>query len=337
LERHPNNFEALARLIDLLRRAGKLADCQQFLDLAERSSAKIPLSPGYNYCKGLHAWYSGNSHMALKHFNLARKDSLWGEKAVLLMIKICLNPDNETTGGEVFQNTEPESLVADRKENDMLSVKAAEKLLHDLRPTNAQSAMTVRILENYCLIATKVKNNVERALESFMEIVATQSDHVPGLLGSAIAFMILKQTPRARNQLKRIAKMSWNPIDAEEFEKAWLLLADIYIMTNKYDMAQDLIKKCCQNNAACFKAWEYSGYINEKEASYKDAAMNYEKAWQFSNFSNPTIGFKLAFNYLKAKRYVDAIDVCHKVLHNHPNYPKIKKDILEKARANIRV
>ena len=54
-------------------------------------------------------------------------------------------------------------------------------------------------------------------------------------------------------------------------------------------------------------------YINEKEASYKDAAMNYEKAWQFSNFSNPTIGFKLAFNYLKAKRYVDAIDVCHKV------------------------
>lgn len=25
------------------------------------------------------------------------------------------------------------------------------------------------------------------------------------------------------------------------------------------------------------------------------------------------IGYKLAFNYLKGKRYVDAIDVCHKV------------------------
>lgn len=24
-------------------------------------------------------------------------------------------------------------------------------------------------------------------------------------------------------------------------------------------------------------------------------------------------GYKLAFNYLKAKRHVDAIDVCHKV------------------------
>ena len=41
---------------------------------------------------------------------------------------------------------------------------------------------------------------------------------------------------------------------------------------------------------ACFKAWEYHGYVNEKEASYKDAAINYERAWQFSNFTNPTIG-----------------------------------------------
>ena len=36
--------------------------------------------------------------------------------------------------------------------------------------------------------------------------------------------------------------------DAEDFERAWLLLADIYIMNSKYDMAQDLIKKCIQHN-----------------------------------------------------------------------------------------
>lgn len=29
----------------------------------------------------------------------------------------------------------------------------------------------------------------------------------------------------------------------------------------------------------------------------------------------PVSGYKLAFNYLKAKRHVDAIDVCHKVGH----------------------
>ena len=36
-----------------------------------------------------------------------------------------------------------------------------------------------------------------------------QRDHLPSLLGMATAYMYLKQTPRARNQLKRVAKMNW--------------------------------------------------------------------------------------------------------------------------------
>ena len=78
--------------------------------------------------------------------------------------------------------------------------------------------------------------------------VLLQKDHVPALLGMATAHMILKQTPRARNQLKRIAKMNWNPIDAEDFERSWLLLADIYIQSAKYDMAEELIKRCLRHN-----------------------------------------------------------------------------------------
>lgn len=64
----------------------------------------------------------------------------------------------------------------------------------------------------------------------------------------ATAYMILKQTPKARNQLKRIAKMTWNPIEAEELEKSWLLLADIYIQSAKYDMAEELLKRCLCHN-----------------------------------------------------------------------------------------
>jgi len=44
----------------------------------------------------------------------------------------------------------------------------------------------------------------------------------------------------------------------------------------------------------------------------------------------------LAFNYLKAKRYVDAINICQKVLKIQENYPKIKKDVLDKARMSLR-
>ena len=60
----------------------------------------------------------------------------------------------------------------------------------------------------------------------------------------------------------------------------------------------------------------------EKEQAYKDAADKYLRAWKLENKRDPQLGFRLAFNYLKAKRHVEAIDVCHKVLENAPEFPK---------------
>ncbi|XP_066301202.1 tetratricopeptide repeat protein 21B-like [Branchiostoma lanceolatum] len=331
LERSPEHYEALSRLIDLLRRAGRLDDVPKFLTQAENASSRAPMDPGFNYCKGLQEWYTGNPNNALKLFNIGRKDREWSQKAVVNMIEICLNPDNETIGGETFESVTDDASSA---ESEKITVKTAEKLIKELKAD--PNSYKQRILENYVLMATKSKSNVEKALSAFMEIVTVERDHVGSLLGMATAYMILKQTPRARNQLKRIAKMNWTFEDAEDFEKSWLLLADVYIQSGKYDMASELLKKCLQHNKSCCKAYEYMGFIMEKEQAYRDASNNYELAWKYSNQSNPTIGYKLGFNYMKAKRYVDAVDICHKVLAVHPNYPKIRKDILEKARGMMR-
>ena len=104
---------------------------------------------------------------------------------------------------------------------------------------------------------------------------------------------------------------------------------------------------------SCSKAWEYLGFIAEKEQAFKDAADHYEKAWRHSHCRSPAVGeyvsvviatfshtptgYRLAFNYLKARKYVEAVEVCHKVLHHHPTYPRIRKDVLDKARHNIRL
>ena len=44
---------------------------------------------------------------------------------------------------------------------------------------------------------------------SVFSLLLFQSEHVGVIYGAATAFMVLKQTPKARNQLKRIAKSSW--------------------------------------------------------------------------------------------------------------------------------
>lgn len=274
--------------------------------------------------------------MALKEFNVCRRDAEWGERAISHMIEIFLNPDNDTFGGEALES------VADYATNnesssdsEMLSILTAEKLLKELCQ-NPKSLRT-QILECNTLLATKQKAEIERALNGYMAILNTEKDYVPALLGMSIAYMLQKQPPKARNQLKRVAKMDYIAEFGEDFEKCWLLLADTYIQGGKYDLATELLKRVLENNKSSAKAWEYMGFIMEKETSYKDAAINYESAWKLQQETNPSIGFKLAFNYLKSRRYIEAIDVCHKVLNGYPDYPKIRKDILEKARASLRL
>jgi tetratricopeptide repeat protein 21B len=74
----------------------------------------------------------------------------------------------------------------------------------------------------------------------------------------------------------------------------------------------------------------------EKEQAYKDAADCYLKCWNLTRKTDPVIGYKLAFNYLKAKRYTEAIEISHMVLKQQPDYPKIRTEILEKSRSYLR-
>ena len=57
--------------------------------------------------------FTGNPNAALKYFNKARKDSVYGYPATYDMIEICLNPDEETIGGTVFDggNDDDESVT----------------------------------------------------------------------------------------------------------------------------------------------------------------------------------------------------------------------------------
>jgi tetratricopeptide repeat protein 21B len=90
---------------------------------------------------------------------------------------------------------------------------------------------------------------------------------------------------------------------------AWLLMADYYISVNKFDLAEKELTKVLKYNKSNVKAEEYMGLIKEKEKAYVDAAEHYAAAFKMSNNKNPGVGFRLAFNYLKAGRYVDTVDV----------------------------
>ena len=318
----PDNFVALSRYVMMLRRAGKLKDAPEFFSAAEKMGPRTKYSAGLHYCRGLYSWYSNNISEAIEEFNAARRDGEWGNQALVNMIQIYLNPDNENLWDEAEVGPE-------QTEN----IRTATKLFHELGDERTDRN---RVVQAYILISSKSPNNLETAATKFLEILETNQNYIPALLGLAIAYMLLNRQSKARNHLKRIASMAYDQHAAEEFETTYLLLADIYVGRAKYDLAQELCKKALTHNKSSGKAWETLGLVMEKEQSYQDAAESYEKAWECEGEASATIGFKLAFNYLKAKRYVEAIDVCNKVLKEFPNYPKIRTKILDKAYEGLR-
>jgi tetratricopeptide repeat protein 21B len=345
LEKKPENFTAMVRYVQLLRRAGRLEDALPVFESAEKlvRPGQKP-DPGFSFAKGLYHRYTNSSAEALKHFNNGRfpKDNPWSQMSIVNMIEVYIMPDGEN----LWEDSENRESTSD-------NIRTAEKLLAEVSDPEKRA-----VLEGYCLIASKRQANLEKAVNKFFEIVsatdaklepeksASQGDeegvavsdkiNVPALVGLATALQLLKQTPKARNHLKRVAKVEFRGENDDSFERGWLLLADIYIQSGKYDLAQELLKKAIQANKSCSRAWEYMGLIFEKEQSYNDAADCYDNAWKLAKQADPGIGYKLAFNYLKARKYVNCIDICHQVLSAHPSYPKIRKDVLERARSMLR-
>ncbi len=91
-----------------------------------------------------------------------------------------------------------------------------------------------------------------------------------------------------------------------------------------------------RENKSCGKAEEYMGLIREKEQAYADASDFYEKAFNLTSRKSASIGYRLAYNYFKARRFVECLEVCRQVLEVNPSYTSIRTDIQEKAIMAIR-
>ncbi|TSK16080.1 WD repeat-containing protein 48 [Bagarius yarrelli] len=320
LAKHPDNFCALVQFLHMLRWTGRLNDVLSFFEDCEAFSSTILTEPGYNYCKGLYYWHVYRVQEAMMHLNQARRDAEWGGNALELMVHISLNPDKKTFGGEVFENSDEGSsssvsLVLD--DEKLMGMNIAQNLLRDFQPCSRSSQDRATILYNLCLIYSKEPKQIEGAVQILSDMIEKKAMLVTSLLLVAQALLLLKQGPKARNFLKRISKMQWNPDIAENFEKSCLLLADMYIKAGKYVNADKLLDDCIRYNKSCSKAYEYKGFIMENDQRFKDAAEQYELAWKYSYCTDPAIGYRLAFNYLKYKNYTQAIDVCHQMSISH--------------------
>jgi len=114
------------------------------------------------------------------------------------------------------------------------------------------------------------------------------------------------------------------------------MMADAHIAQRDFEKAADNLNKVLQHNKSNVKAQEYMGLIKEKEKDHFSAAHHYQQAFQMSNNKNPSVGYRLAFNYMKAQRYTDTIDIGRQILKVYPDFPQVRNELMAKARQHIR-
>lgn len=184
LELIPADYLALDKAIGLLRRAGQLPDALRLLKEAEQHDKRFVAHPGYHYCSGLYARFTNDIGKAIASFNLARRDSLFAAFSLAHMIELYLNPDQEGIWEE--KDTGPVD------EETRQHIAAAEELLRELKLVAGSEDMRVRVLEGYCLLSTRNKVAVDKAMQTFAELLDVNQEYLPAVLGMATGFMIEK-------------------------------------------------------------------------------------------------------------------------------------------------
>jgi tetratricopeptide repeat protein 21B len=321
----PSYYHVLANLIDYMRKCGQFQDIKGILEKVQKKCPN-PNDPGLCFCKGLFFKYSRNAKEALNEFIKAKRGSQFCAESIINMIDIYLNPDQEL----MYTSLQSDGGV---KQVDPENLKAADNLVKELAAKYPGPIATIQ--EAYVYMFTKGK--MDRVHEKLQEVLTQKGEFIPALLASAIGRSIQGKQSDAKNTLKILAKKGFCNEYSEELEKAWLLQADYMIYNDNFNEADEMLKRCNRYNLSCGKAEEYLGLIDEKKQNFKGAAEHYERAWKLCMQKSPSIGYRLAFNYLKSKKYIECIDICKNILQTYPDFQKIEKEVLSKARAALRV
>jgi tetratricopeptide repeat protein 21B len=337
LQGHPTDYIILFKCIYILKRLGKLNECEGLLERAAEQDPKA--SCGLHVCKGLFQRYMNDERGAILSFNKARKDGFWSGVAIKEMASLYLASSFDRVWEDGFEEGKQEEDRVSRTQEEQ-NMRVALRLVSELQRAKFNMLFTLwdkQIITFKAYILSKEPSLMQKAEDALKSIVEENRDFVPGILLLATLYMIQENGTKARNSLKTIkGKKNFNERWSWEFITSYLLLAKSNVHKGKYDLAEDICKECLRLDSSSVEAWEVLGLIYEKERSFVDAAESYEKAWTLSYYRSPTLGFKLAFNYLKAERYVEAIQVSEKILKEFPNHPTVQTEILNRAWESIR-
>lgn len=363
LEANPLEFEVLAQCVRLLKLAGRLSDASKIVATSERAGRVASKEPGLRYCQGMMHQYQNQPVEAIACFNDARHSAVWGVRAVERMVWLYVCPDGDavwrtartTDGDEEDEAVEGEggSFGSRARGRGRTAAAAGDASVGRPGATSLQEASEVAItllrgiprkhwgrqhdvLRAYAVMIRPEPEAKAEAQKILASLYGTDDKYVPAIAAMATLHLLLGETTKAKNQLKHQARLPLDTDTTEDLVRCRLMLADVQMAAAKNDLAIKMCREALARDNASALAWEILGDIAEREMSYADAAENFARAWEVDMERTARVGYKLAFNYLKSRRFTRAIDICHKVLEQFPDYGNMQETIVDVARRSLR-
>mmetsp|Transcript_22602 Transcript_22602/g.70720 ORF Transcript_22602/g.70720 Transcript_22602/m.70720 type:complete len:138 (+) Transcript_22602:3494-3907(+) len=102
----------------------------------------------------------------------------------------------------------------------------ARRFLHELESFSLSPEMRLgaQILKARVIMATS-KSDIDRAMQILLEVIQTDQNCVPAIFGISMGFLMEGSIAKARNALKRIAKLPHSHGWIRELERSYLFLA----------------------------------------------------------------------------------------------------------------
>lgn len=279
-----------SRMIQILKREGNhKAICNLLENLYRNNNIS---NEELHFCVGKCKVILSDPLGALTSFNFCRNgDSSFSFEASLEMVRMYL--------------------CLDRREVPEVELLSALKLLQELQRQSPSCNKTSVLLGHHELhIGTE--KSLQKASVRFQNILEKDDTNVPALLGLALAKMKShgsKTSKSARNILKRISKLEFDPKVSEDFHRAYILLAKDYFERGKEAVAQTLLSKVLKFDKSNVEAWVLLGDILEAQGGDpKQLLEPFEKSFVYDKASI-TAGYKLVSLYIHLNMIPEALKI----------------------------
>ena len=318
-QKQPNSYHLIELYISILLRSGDISNAKDILYKSEKT-LKFTYTPGLYYCKGLYHKYLGETNKALLEFSKAKNDEEYGIKCIEQILEIYMNPDCDILLIDLdlpWNQTNSKGLL--NYNTDDVNLDMINFLLRELKLRRDDDK--TKVYEMYGIILSKDPDKINKKIMELKEILDKNSNNLPVYIAYIMGNLIIKNFDEVKNGLNVLNKLTLNIKYYSDYERGFLIMAYLFMMTENLKKAEEAIQKVIMLNLAQFKGYEYMAFIKEKENKFEEACACYEKAWDYSNKNNAGIGYQLTISYLNGKQYVKAMNVCNEIKRKFKDFP----------------